>query len=208
MVTWGSGRHSRILIQKKKRERPLYYGDRRPAGAEPQILIERGLCGPLDSGRHVERVAVLKRYRLACCIVVVTAIRSPSQKSRTMPYLAKTKCYGGVIPDGEHISIGQTPQNMHCFGVGGKTLCEVLTVADAMSLSMAGSRVDCNLSRHGSVRPPLQRGGSRIWNQLPRLGSRAAPMRAGSSPNAAPSATCRHFTVVRQIPNLTPQRPN
>ena len=29
---------------------------------------------------------------------------------------------------------------------GGKTLCEILTVADAMSLSMAGSRVDGNLS--------------------------------------------------------------
>ena len=43
--------------------------------------------------------------------------------------------------------------------IDGKTLCEILTVADAMLLPMAGSRVDGNLFRHGSVRPSLQRGG-------------------------------------------------
>ena len=43
----------------------------------------------------------------------------------------------------------------------GKTLCEVLTVADTIPPSMAGSRVDYNLFRRGSVRPSLQRGGNR-----------------------------------------------
>ena len=40
-------------------------------------------------------------------------------------------------------------------------MCEVLTVADAMPLPMAGSKVDGNLPQHGSVRPSLQQGGSR-----------------------------------------------
>ena len=51
--------------------------------------------------------------------------------------------------------------------VSGKTLCEVLTVADAMPLSMAGPSVDGNLAWHGSGRPPLQRGGSRTRSRLP-----------------------------------------
>ena len=89
-----------------------------------------------------------------------------------------------------------------------KTLCEVLTVTDAMLPLMANSWVDGNLFRHGSVRPPIQLEGNHIRGRLPRLGSRAAPMRAGSGPNAALSATCRRFPAVRQLPNLTPQRPN
>ena len=36
------------------------------------------------------------------------------------------------------------------FGAG-KALCEISTVADTIPPSMAGSRVDHNLSRHGSV---------------------------------------------------------
>ena len=44
---------------------------------------------------------------------------------------------------------------------GGKTLCEVLTVADAIPLLMAGPRVDDNLLWYGSVRPFLQRDGNR-----------------------------------------------
>ena len=42
-----------------------------------------------------------------------------------------------------------------------KTLCKILTVADAMPLPMAGPRVHRKLSRHGSVRLSLQRDGSR-----------------------------------------------
>ena len=38
----------------------------------------------------------------------------------------------------------------------GKTLCEILTVADAMSLPMADPRVDQNLSRYGSMWPSIQ----------------------------------------------------
>ena len=45
--------------------------------------------------------------------------------------------------------------------IGVKTLCKILTVADAMPLPMAGPRVDRKLSRHGSVRLSLQRDGSR-----------------------------------------------
>ena len=62
------------------------------------------------------------------------------------------------------------------LGGGAKTLCEILTVADVMPLPMAGSRIDGNLSQHGSVRPPLQRGGSRTWSRLPRRGCHAVPM--------------------------------
>ena len=47
----------------------------------------------------------------------------------------------------------------NCYLVGGKTLCKILTVADTMPLPMADPRVDGNSSRHGYVRPPLQRGG-------------------------------------------------
>ena len=90
----------------------------------------------------------------------------------------------------------------------GKTLCEILTVADAMPLSMADPRVDHSLSQHGSVWPHLQLEGNRIWSRLPRFGSRAASMWADSDPNAVPPAICLRFTVVRQLPNLTPQRPN
>ena len=46
---------------------------------------------------------------------------------------------------------------MYTLSGSGKTLYEILTVAGAMLLPMAGPRVDCNLSRHGSVRPSLQR---------------------------------------------------
>ena len=73
-----------------------------------------------------------------------------------------------------------------------KTLCEILTAADAMPPSMASSEVDGNLSWHGSVRPPLQQRGSRV-----------APMWAGSDPNAMPSAIYRCFpgvSVSRQVP--------
>ena len=44
-------------------------------------------------------------------------------------------------------------------------LYEVLTAADAMPLPTAGSRVDYNLSRHGSVQPSPQQGGSRAWSR-------------------------------------------
>ena len=50
----------------------------------------------------------------------------------------------------------------------GKALLEVLAVADAISPPMAGPRVNANLSRHSSVRLPLQRGGNRIWSRLPQ----------------------------------------
>ena len=43
----------------------------------------------------------------------------------------------------------------------GKTLHEILTVVDTMPLLMEDSRVDGNLSRHGSVRLSVQQGGSR-----------------------------------------------
>ena len=52
--------------------------------------------------------------------------------------------------------------------MGGKTLCEVLTIADTVPLSMADLRVAGSLSRHGSVWPSLQRGGNHIWSRLPR----------------------------------------
>ena len=47
---------------------------------------------------------------------------------------------------------------------GGKALCEILTAADAIPLPVTGPRVDHNLSRHGSVRPSLQRNGNRTWS--------------------------------------------
>ena len=47
-------------------------------------------------------------------------------------------------------------------GSGGKTLCEILTVADVMPLPMADPRSDGNLSRHNSVRQSLQRDGNCI----------------------------------------------
>ena len=43
----------------------------------------------------------------------------------------------------------------------GKTLYDILTVADAIPLPMAGPRVDQNLFQHGSVRSFLQRDGNR-----------------------------------------------
>ena len=43
----------------------------------------------------------------------------------------------------------------------GKTLCNILTIAGAMPLSMADPRVGGNLSRNGSVRQSLQQGGNR-----------------------------------------------
>ena len=46
-----------------------------------------------------------------------------------------------------------------------KTLCKILTVADAMPSPMTGPRVDRNLPRHGSVRLSPSRGGNRIWSQ-------------------------------------------
>ena len=49
--------------------------------------------------------------------------------------------------------------------IDGKTLCEVLTAADTIPLPMTGSRVDDGLSRHGSVRPSVQRGGNRVWSR-------------------------------------------
>ena len=51
------------------------------------------------------------------------------------------------------------------FFFGGKTLYEVLTVADAIPLPMAGPRVDDDLSQRGSVRPFLQRDGNRTWSR-------------------------------------------
>ena len=42
------------------------------------------------------------------------------------------------------------------FNGSGKTLHEVLAVADTISPPMAGQRVDQSLPRHGSVRPSLQ----------------------------------------------------
>ena len=47
-----------------------------------------------------------------------------------------------------------------------KTLCEILTVADAMPLSMADSRVDGNLPRHCSVWQSLQLGGGLAYARL------------------------------------------
>ena len=81
----------------------------------------------------------------------------------------------------------------------GEALYEILTIADAIPLPVAGPRADGNLFWHGSVRPPLQRGGNHIWSRPPRLGSRAAYMWAGSGPNAAPSAIYRRFPVIRQL---------
>ena len=48
---------------------------------------------------------------------------------------------------------------------GDKTLCEILAAANAIPLPMAGSRVDDNLSRHGSVRQFLQRDSNRTWSR-------------------------------------------
>ena len=48
---------------------------------------------------------------------------------------------------------------------GGKTLCEILTVADAIPLSMTDPRVNDSSSRHDSVRPSLQRSGNRTWGR-------------------------------------------
>ena len=66
---------------------------------------------------------------------------------------------------------------MWVFGAG-KTLCEILTVADAMSLPIAGPRVDQDLPRRGSVRPSLQRGGNRKRSRLPRRDCRVARVMA------------------------------
>ena len=61
------------------------------------------------------------------------------------------------------------------FNGSGKTLHEVLTVADAISLPIAGPRVNGSLSRHGSVRLSPQRKDNRIWSQMPRHGCHPLP---------------------------------
>ena len=94
----------------------------------------------------------------------------------------------------KNIRVGPTPHSVKWWRlnlllahlgllkVGGKTLCEILTVANAMPLPMAGSRVDDNLPRHGSARLSPQRShpepvvwclGSGTWLKNP------APMPAG-----------------------------
>ena len=50
-----------------------------------------------------------------------------------------------------------------------KTLYEILTAVTAILLPVTGSRVDRKLSRHGSVRQFLQRGGNHTWSRLPRV---------------------------------------
>ena len=45
-------------------------------------------------------------------------------------------------------------------GGGGKALCEILIAADTIP-PMTGPRIESKLSRHGSVRPSLQRDGNR-----------------------------------------------
>ena len=69
----------------------------------------------------------------------------------------------------------------------GKALSEVLAVADNISLPMAGPRVNHKLSRHGPVRPPLQRDNNRIWSRLPRHGCHVALMWTNSGPKTMPS---------------------
>ena len=59
----------------------------------------------------------------------------------------------------------------------GKMLSEVLTVADAIPLPMAGPGVDGNLSQHGSVRMSLQWSCSRTRNLLLRRVCHAALIR-------------------------------
>ena len=55
---------------------------------------------------------------------------------------------------------------IHYGGLGSdKTLCEALTVADAILFHVADPRADQNLSRHGSVRPFLRRGSNRVWGR-------------------------------------------
>ena len=80
---------------------------------------------------------------------------------------------------------------MAVFLYAGKTLCEVLTVADAMLLPMAGSRADGSLFRHGSVRPSLQRGGNRTWNRLPRHDCHAARTRSRLTSQHKRRGKCR-----------------
>ena len=58
---------------------------------------------------------------------------------------------------------------LYTLNGSGKTLHEVLAVADAISPSMAGPRADQNLSRHGSVRQSFQRDGNHTWSRLPRV---------------------------------------
>ena len=60
----------------------------------------------------------------------------------------------------------------------------------------------------GSVQLSFKRDGSHIRDQLPQCGCHAVPMRTGSDPNAMPPAICRRLPVIRQLSNLTLQRPN
>ena len=93
----------------------------------------------------------------------------------------------------------------NCYLVGDKTLCEILTAADAMPLSMAGSRVDRKLFQHGYVRPPLQPGGNRIWSRLPRCDCHAIPIWASSGPKTMSSVHApmlsRYIHVPLNLPN-------
>ena len=76
---------------------------------------------------------------------------------------------------------------------GGKTLCEVFTVADAMPSLMASPRVDGNLFLHGSVRPSLQRGGNR-----PRVGHLVFWIRhMVEKPNTNTGRSSHYRTIVR-----------
>ena len=72
---------------------------------------------------------------------------------------------------------------------GGKTSCEILTVADSMPPPLAGPRVDRKLSRHDSVRPPLQREGNRIWSRPLRRDCHATPIR-DSPDSLRPRTAC------------------
>ena len=55
-------------------------------------------------------------------------------------------------------------------------IMRVLTVVESILLSMADPRADRKLSRHGSVRPPLQRGSSRTRSRLPRRSRHTVPI--------------------------------
>ena len=76
---------------------------------------------------------------------------------------------------------------------GGKTLCEVFTVADTMPPPMTSPRVDGNLSLHGSVRLSLQRGSNR-----PRVGHLASWIRhMVEKPNTNTGRSFHYRTIVR-----------
>ena len=89
--------------------------------------------------------------------------------------------------------------------MGDKTLCEVLTVADAILLPMAGPRVDTKLSRHGSVQPFSQLGGNRTLGWLPQRSCHAVPMQASSGPKTMLTG-CLHVPVSNDTVGVTPQR--